>query len=180
MSFMERLKPRNASGAFTLPALLAAACLLAACGPNVIEGRPPFVGISGMSLDEDTLTVDFRLSNENGVPMTIQSYELRVSVEGEDLVRESREYDLLIDTNSAEPLVVERAPEASARLLLQALQQGERNSLPFELSGRVRTLEDGYLRFEQKGHLYPVPGKPGRFRSAVTHARDLQREDEDI
>jgi hypothetical protein len=111
--------------------------------------------------------------------MTILAYELDLSVDGEELLEESREHKLPIDANSAEPLVVERTPRASARELLRSLEQGERSSLPFELGGRVRTAEDGYLRFDQKGHLYPVPGKPGHYRSAVTHARDLQR-DEDI
>jgi hypothetical protein len=176
---MELLTTRRPAGTMAKLAFLAAISLLVACGPSVIEGRPPFVGISAMSLQGDRLTVDFRVSNENGVPMTIQAYELTLSLDGEELLEENRQQSLPIDANSAEPLMVERVPGAPAHSLLLALERGERSSLPFELSGRVRTEEDGSLRFDQKGHLYPVPGKPGHFRSAVTHARDLQR-DEDI
>ena len=59
---------------------------------------------------------------------------------------------------------------------LASLENREVKSLPFTLQGSVRTLEDGILRFEQKGHLYPVPGKPGFFRSAVTQAEQLRHE----
>jgi hypothetical protein len=41
----------------------------------------------------------------------------------------------------------------------------------------VHTVEDGNLRFSQKGYLYPVPGRPGQFRSTVTQAQGLQRDD---
>ena len=62
--------------------------------------------------------------------------------------------------------------------VLASLEGGEVNSIPFDLNGRVTTVEDGVLRFEYRGHLYPVPGRPGQFRSAVTQARELQREDD--
>lgn len=164
-----------------LPALLVGVLVLfgaAACGPDVIKGRPPFIGISGMSLQGERLVADFRVSNQNGVPMTIQAYELSMSVDDTALVRENRTIALEIDANSAEELHVERDPGDAARELLMALERHERPSLPFQLTGRVRTLEDGYLAFEHKGHLYPVPGRPGQFRSAVTQARELRREDD--
>lgn len=175
MSLVERLMKSHL--AILLGTLLAAAGL-AACGPDVIKGRPPFIGISGMSLQGERLVADFRVSNQNGVPMSIQAYELAMSVDDTVLVRENRPFDLAIDANSAEELRIERDPGDAARDLLVALDQRERPSLPFTLSGRVRTLEDGYLSFEQKGHLYPVPGRPGHFRSAVTQARELRREDD--
>lgn len=161
----------------SLPALLAG-LLLAACGSNVIQGRPPFIGISSMSLQGEELVADFRISNQNGVPMTIQAYELSVMVDQTALVRETRDFALEIDANSAEELQVRRQADEATRQLLAALERQERPSLPFELKGRVRTVEDGYLRFEQKGHFYPVPGRPGQFRSAVTQARDLRRQDD--
>lgn len=155
--------------------LVAAAC--ASCGPKVIEGRPPFIGISGMQLVDDGLNADFRVVNQNGVPMTIQAIDLTVTVNAVEFARENRELNLVIDANSAEEVHVRKLPEQFTRDLLASLESREIKSLPFDLQGRVRTLEDGYLRFEQKGHLYPVPGKPGFFRSAVTQAEDLKRED---
>jgi hypothetical protein len=186
MSFVERLirslpghtrTQRNRRLPVVLFGILALAGLTA-CGPQQIKGRPPFIGISGMSLQGERLTADFRVSNQNDVPMTIQGYELAMSVDDTVLVRETRPFDLAIDANSAEELQVQREAGDAARDLLEALDRQERPSLPFELTGRVRTLEDGYLSFDHKGHLYPVPGRPGQFRSAVTQARELRREDD--
>jgi hypothetical protein len=149
----------------------------ASCGPRIIEGRPPFIGISAMQLADEKLSADFRISNQNDVAMTIQAIDITITIDQVELVREDRDLRLSIDANSAEEVHVEELPEDFTRDLLQSLERGAVNSLPFSLRGRVRTLEDGYLRFEQKGHLYPVPGKPGAFRSAVTQAQDLRRED---
>lgn len=155
--------------------LFAATC--ASCGPQVIEGRPPFIGISGMNLQQERLAVDFRIANQNGVAMTIEAIDIAVRVGEVELVRDDRPLQLAIDANSAEELRVERQPGQQTLALLTSLENGSVPSLPFDLAGRVRTLEDGYLAFEQKGHLYTVPGRPGQFRSAVTQAQELRRDD---
>lgn len=156
--------------------LIAAAC--AACGgKQVIEGRPPFVGISAMTQAGGSLTTEFRVDNQNGVPMTIQAIDITVSLGDITLTKTSRELRLAIDANSAEEIRVEEQPGREALDLLDSLERREVNSLSFNLVGGARTQEDGYLRFEQKGHLYPVPGKPGFFRSAVTQAQGLRRDE---
>lgn len=156
-------------------AVLLAGAICTACGPQVIEGRPPFVGISSMNLSGGRLTTEFRIDNQNGVAMNVEAFEVSVAVGDVLLSQDARQLALLIDANSAEEILVEESPADDVTRLLDSLEQREVNSLPFELNGRVRTLEDGYLRFEQKGHLYPVPGKPGFFRSAVTQAQELRR-----
>jgi hypothetical protein len=156
-------------------ALLALGC--ASCGPQLIEGRPPFIGIASMSLQNDVLSTDFRIANQNSVAMNIQAAEITVTVDGATLTREQGQRQLAIDANSSEELRVERPADDSTRRLLGALERREVQSLSFELTGRVLTQEDGYLRFEHKGHFYPVPGRPGYFRSAVTQADQLRRED---
>jgi hypothetical protein len=160
-----------------LAAMLLAAASCEACGPQVIEGRPPFIGIAALSLVENELTAEFRIDNQNEVAMNIQAVDITVAVDDAELLRENRNLELSIDANSAEEIRVEKQPGDLARDSLMSLERREVNSLPFTLSGRVLTQEDGYLRFEHKGHLYPVPGKPGFFRSAVTQAQGLRRDD---
>ena len=167
-------RPRRLWVRWLTLALLLGCC--ASCGSNVIEGRPPFIGISAMQLAGEKLSADFRISNQNDVAMTIQAIDITIMINEVELVRENRALQLSIDANSAEEVQVEELPEAFTRDLLRSLESGAVNNLPFSLEGRVRTLEDGYLQFEQKGHLYPVPGKPGSFRSAVTQAQELRRE----
>jgi LEA14-like dessication related protein len=175
---MERWKYMIRSGQnvrFLFLLLTAVSCF--SCGPQVIKGRPPFISISGMSLAESKLSVAFDIRNHNGVPMTIDMIDITVTINGVEFTRENRGYDLIVGANSAERVLVEKLPDQEKQALLTSLENGEVKSLPFDLKGRVRTVEDGYLSFEQKGHLYPVPGKPGDFRAAVTRAQGLQRDE---
>jgi hypothetical protein len=160
-----------------LATLVLVAIASVSCGRQVIEGRPPFIGISGMKLTEDALSADFRISNQNEVAMNIESMDITVTVNAAELVSEQRALQMAIDANSAEEVQVREFPGTPTRDLLASLEAREVASLPFSLTGSVQTREDGTLRFEQKGHLYPVPGKPGFFRSAVTQAEELRRED---
>ena len=161
-----------------LPLFLAAAvAVIVSCGPNIIKGRAPFISISSMSLIDDRLSADFDIRNQNGIPMTISMIDITVTVNDVELTRENREFELLVGANSAEEVNVEELPDEFTRSLLESLANKEVKSLPFDLEGRVRTVEDGYLRFSHEGHLYPVPGKPGYFRSTVTRSKKLSREE---
>lgn len=160
-------------------ALLILCCfLLAGCGPQVIKGRPPFVNISAMSLIDGTLATEFDISNQNGVPMSIDNVDITVRVGESVLAGLNQPVDLVIDANSTEGTRSEQQADDFSQTLLASLQSGELKSLSFDLEGRVHTAEDGFLKFEQNGYLYPVPGKPGYFRSAVTQASQLKREDD--
>jgi len=162
-----------------LPFLLILLTVLSctSCGPQVIKGRPPFISISDMALDENRLSAEFDIRNQNGIPMTIDRVDITVTVNDVELVREQRSFDLIVGANSAEHVIVEELPDGERLALLESLETGEVRSLPFDLEGTVHTDEDGNLRFSQKGYLYPVPGRPGQFRSTVTQAQGLQRDD---
>lgn len=176
MEFLSH-RPRSLlHGQLAILLLIAAICT--ACGGSqVIKGRPPFVGISAMNQAGGGLTTDFRVDNQNGVPMNISAIDITVSLGDIQLTKTNREMQLAIDANSAEEIRVEGQPGREALDLLDSLERREVNSLSFRLVGGVRTQKDGYLRFEQKGHLYPVPGRPGSFRSAVTQAQELRRDE---
>jgi hypothetical protein len=157
--------------------LTLAMLVIAACGPNVIRGRPPLVTLTGLSLADDQLTAEVGFSNQNGVPMTISAVDIAVTARDTDLLRHTRPLDLPIDANSAEDLRIEQQVDDFVRTLLISLDSGELPSLPFDLAGSVQTAEDGTLRFEYTGYLYRVPGRPGHYRSAVTQARELRAGD---
>ncbi len=108
--------------------------------------------------------------------MTIDMIDITVTVNDVEIARDNRTFDLMVGANSAEQIIVEELPDDFTKSLLESLGTREVKSLPFELDGRVHTVEDGYLSFAHKGHLYPVPGKPGYFRSAATRSKGLQRE----
>jgi hypothetical protein len=151
--------------------------LVAACGPGIIRGRPPFISIAGLTLDQTQLTTVFSVSNQNGEPMEINGIEIRVQLEDVVLTRYNDNFRLTIDANSTEDVTVENLPDEFSRRLLTSLEKGELISLPFDLEGRVNTVTDGYLKFRNQGHLYPVPGRPGQYRSATTHSSRIDGED---
>lgn len=174
MDTMMRSRRRYAAPAVL--ALTLAALLLAACGPNVIRGRPPFVTVPSLELDGDRLDAAFGVANQNDVPMTLSSADFAMTVRGEELVRYAQAVTLKIDANSREELRAGRDLEPFAGNLLRSLDSGQLASLPFDLAGTVDSVEDGRLRFEYTGYLYPVPGRPGQYRAAVTQARELRTE----
>ena len=151
--------------------------LLAGCGPQVIEGRPPFVSISSMALESGELSADFDIRNENEVQMTIHAVEVTVTVENSTLVTHRDNINLEVGASSAERVHVDHLPDEFTRDLLESLQSGETKSLAFDVSGTVKTAEDGDLDFAHKGYLYPMPGRPGEFRAAVTQAEGLTRDE---
>ena len=151
-------------------------CVLAAAGlVRALRRRVGDLEVRG--LGGDRLRAEFGFSNQNGVPMTISATELAVTVRGTDLLRHAETLDLPIDANSAEDVRVEQPVDPFVRTLLVSLDSGELTSLPFDLAGSVQTAEDGTLRFEYTGYLYPVPGRPGQYRSAVTQTRELRAGD---
>ena len=148
-----------------------------ACGPTIIKGRPPFISISELSLQGDRLSANFNISNPNGEAMNIDGIEITVRVEEAELTRYNEDFNLVVGANSTEVIEVEELPDAFVQDLLVSLKDGEVPSLPFRLEGRVHTKEDGVLRFKHKGHLYPVPGRPGQFRSATTQSSRIRQDD---
>jgi len=168
---MEFLKYRS-----IIPVLLSL-LVCSSCGPSIIRGKPPFISIAGLSLEGQQLSADFNIHNQNGEPMDIDGIEIQVQVEEAILTRYNSDFKLSISANGTEEILVEQLPDEFTQQLLTSLQSGEVSSLPFSLEGKVSTLLDGTLQFRNKGHLYPVPGRPGQFRSATTHSSRVHGED---
>ena len=168
---MEFLKYRS-----IIPVLLSLLICMS-CGPSIIRGQPPFISIAGLSLEGQQLSADFNIHNQNGEPMDIDGIEIQVQVEEAVLTRYNSDFKLSIGANGTEEILVEQLPDEFTQQLLTSLQSGEISSLPFHLEGKVNTLLDGTLQFRNKGHLYPVPGRPGQFRSATTHSSRVHGDD---
>lgn len=109
--------------------------------------------------------------------MEINGIEIQVQVKEAVLTRYNSDFNLTIGANSTEEIFVEQLPDEFTQQLLASLEGGEVASLPFSLDGQVNTVADGVLKFRNKGHLYPVPGKPGQFRSATTHSNRIHGDD---
>jgi LEA14-like dessication related protein len=158
--------------AANLLVLVVIVALCSACGPRQVKGQPPFVSISSMTVNGDRLAATFNVRNINDVPMDIDSVDITIRIRNAELTRHQGALMLSVDPNTTEEVAVEKLPEQFARELLDTLESGETNSLPFFLEGRIHTSADGFMPFRHEGHLYPVPGRPGHFRSASSRIRE--------
>jgi outer membrane lipoprotein-sorting protein len=138
--------------------------LSAACGAKIIRGAAPMVRMNELSHQNDTITLQLSMRNINGVPLDVQSIDFSLTVDDDELFSYQGPANTNIVANGTETWSVEIEESQSSRDLLDSLENGEVKSLPYSLKGSIRSVDDGTLRFEYEGHIYPLPGRPGRFR----------------
>ena len=153
-----------------LAVLLAA--LLSACGPKQVKGKAPVVSIASLTVTEQQMGASFNIRNINDVAMDIEQIEITIRIEDVELTRHVAAMALSIDPNTTEEVAVQKLPEEFARELLDNLESGDVGNLPFFLEGRMQTSQDGNVPFRYEGYLYPVPGRPGHYRSATSRTRE--------
>ena len=124
------------------------------------------VRMTELSHQDDNINLQLSMRNLNGVDLDIRSIDFRLTVnEDED---ELFVYDGPVETNivanGTETWSVDVVESEASRVLLNSLENGDIKSLPYALKGSVTSKDDGKLRFEHEGHIYPLPGKPGHFR----------------
>ena len=149
-----------------LSLLLLSVLLCTACGTQVIRGASPLVRMTELSHRDDTINLQLSMRNLNGVDLDVMSIDFRLTVnEDEDeLFVYNGPVESNIVANGTETWSVEVVESEASRILLNSLENGDIKSLPYALKGSVTSKDDGKLRFEYEGHLYPLPGRPGHFR----------------
>ena len=147
--------------------LLAFSLLLsAACGAKIVRGASPMVRMTELSHQDTDITLQLSMRNLNGIDLDIQSidFQLTVNEDEKDLFVYNGPVDTKIIANGTETWSVEVEESEASRDLLDSLENGDIKSLPYALKGSVISKDEGTLRFEHEGHIYPLPGKPGHFR----------------
>jgi hypothetical protein len=152
---------KGSLAALAIAAMLAA---LTACGAKIIRGEAPFVKINALMLDAGTVRLDLGMRNINDVPLQIESVDFQLGLEGTRLTGHAGVRRASVIANGRETLRFELPASAGGADLLGRLERGDFDSLPYALEGTLRDVAGKELEFEGKGHLYPVPGRPGQFR----------------
>ncbi len=147
-----------------LALVLLVVMLCAACGANVIRGAAPIVRMNDLSRTSNGITLQLSMRNLNGVPLDTISINFSLIVKDDDLLAYTGPAETNIAANGTETWTVELQESESGRALLDSLQSGDIKSLPYSLEGSISSRNDGRLRFQHEGHLFPVPGRPGHFR----------------
>jgi hypothetical protein len=138
--------------------------LSAACGAKLVRGVSPMVRMTELSHQDDVITLQLNMRNLNGVDIDIRNIDFKLAVDDDELFTYNGPVDTNIVANGIETWSVEVEENKTSRTLLDSLQNGEVKSLPYTLEGSITTVDEGKLRFEYEGHIYPLPGRPGHFR----------------
>lgn len=136
----------------------------AACGNKLVKGASPMVRLTELSHQNGEVTLQISIRNLNGVEMEMLGADLSLSVDSGELFSYRGPINIKIAANGTESWSVEAEESDRGRELLDKLEKGEVKSLPYSLTGSITSREDGLLRFEYEGHIYPLPGRPGHFR----------------
>jgi len=148
----------------TTSLLILTAILLAACATKIIRGEAPIVRLSELNHADGQIELQLNMRNLNGVPMDVLSIDFSLTVKDKVLFSYTGPATTNIVANGTETWTVNTKENEVSQKLLGSLQAGEVKSLPYSLKGALTSSEDGKLKFENDGHLYPVPGRNGHFR----------------
>ena len=151
---------------YLFASLLLVILLCTTCGTQVIRGASPMVRMTELSHKDNTLSLQVSMRNLNGVDLDIQTIDFRLTVNDneDELFVYNGPADTNIVANGTESWTVEVEESEASLELLNSLESGDIISLPYALKGSISSKDEGKLRFEYEGHIYPLPGKPGHFR----------------
>ncbi len=144
--------------------VLLTALVLSACASRGVHGQAPFVQVNGLRLHQHTLTLDLGVRNVNSEPFSISHIEFSILVRDTSLAVYNAASRASLIANGSENLRFDLTASPEGTALLTELQRGELESLNYELEGMFRVTDNAEMKFRHKGHLYPVPGRPGQFR----------------
>lgn len=144
--------------------MLVGALLFSGCGSKQVRGESPMLRISELSHQDGNVNLQLSIRNVNDEELDILELDFKLTTEDQQLLGYSGPAPVNIVANGTESWSVEIVEDNVLREQLDALQNDEIKSLPYLLEGSIRTLDTGKLRFETRGHLYPLPGRPGYFR----------------
>jgi hypothetical protein len=142
--------------------LLAALC--SACGAKQVRGEPPIVSMNDLSHRDGSINLQLSMRNVNDLTLNVLDIDFSLTANDDELVGYKGPVNTDIAANGTEIWSVDVEESGAARELLDSLENGDINSLPYLLKGSVTSQDAGDLSFEYEGHIYPRPGRPGHFR----------------
>jgi len=157
-------RPMTIRQIFAVVLVVVVVALTTACGSKIIRGNAPIVRITELSHTGTIISLQLSMRNLNGIALDVQSIDFSLSVEDSELFSYKGPAETNIVANGTEIWTVEVEESPASKELLDKLQAGDIVSLPYSLKGSITAVDEGKLRFTREGHLYPVPGRPGRFR----------------
>ena len=144
--------------------IILTAVLCSGCGAKLVRGESPMVRMSELSHQDNNISLQLNIRNVNDEPLDIINIDFSLATDENDLCTHVGPVEINIVANGTETWSVEVTESEASKKLLNSLQNGDIKSLSYSLNGSIKTVNDGNLRFEHEGHIYPLPGRPGHFR----------------
>ena len=139
--------------------------LLVACGgASVIRGEPPQVTINSLARTDSGLILQLRFRNINQEPLVITEVRFTFTLDDHPLKSSEAGMQLYIDASTSEVSSFTLPLTDAVDARLRSVESGELASLQHEFKGDIIDQQGERLDFQFRGHLYPVPGRPGKFR----------------
>jgi len=138
--------------------------VFSSCASHGIRGQAPFVQINSLKLQDQTVNLDLGVRNVNSEPLFIEHIEFSISLDDTNLAIYKASSNANVSANGIENLRFELAASSEGVDLLSDLENGHRPNLEYSLQGIFMVGEKAELKVMSKGHIYPVPGRPGQFR----------------
>jgi hypothetical protein len=138
--------------------------LCSACGPKLIRGQPPLVRMNELSHQDGVIKLELRMRNVNGLLLEVQSIKFTMTMNDAESFTYKGPVNTKLIANGAETWSMQVDESQALHELFDSLESGDVISVPYALKGSVTTLNEGTLRFEHEGHIYPLPGRLGHFR----------------
>lgn len=144
--------------------LLISVVVLAACATRFVTGHPPQVSLHALARDGQVITLDLNLRNVNDEALDLSRMEMRLELNDELLLQVDQALQLTMPARGRERVRVELTGGLAGLEVLDTLGGEQHDSRPWQLHGRLYNDRGRGMKVEAKGYLYPVPGRPGRFR----------------
>ena len=138
--------------------------LLQSCASHGARGQPPFVQVNSLKLQGQVLALDLGLRNVNSEAIFVDHIEFSIMLNDVSLAIYNASSQASVIANGTENLRFELAASTEGATSLNELEQGKLTSLEYSLDGVLLVRDGAKMKVARKGHIYPVPGRPGQFR----------------
>lgn len=156
------MKLRQISKTIFLCSLLG--LMLSSCASQGVRGQSPFVQVNGLKLQDQLVSLDLGVRNVNSDAIFIEHVEFSISLNETSLGVYKASSQANVVASGTENLRFEFTASPAGIDLLNELQTASRPNLKYLLEGVLLVTDNGEMKVKRKGHIYPVPGRPGQFR----------------
>jgi hypothetical protein len=139
--------------------------VLAGCASTEIRDIPPLLQIRQLEVLDDAVQLALRLRNPNEIAIDVERLAFTLSLDDQPFADYDGRPDVDVVPNSAEEFRLRIVPrDAAALAALRAFTAAGEGSVSWHLEGRLDLAQSIDGRLDQRGRLFPAPGRDNLLR----------------